>query len=524
MVRVATSPTFLARRRSERPAAARPRGRRWHWLLAIVPGFVVRGALASQLLNMEQLLGLAVACGVLAWFARYPDRALRALVVVLPFQLLVTAALYAMGVGGPTVRMLGLWKEVAAAGIIVAAWQAATKAGRQIDALDRLCIGYVGLGTVFLVAQPVLVSGFGGDVSLDDRFVSWRSTVLPVLLLLAARHLRISREQARRLVRTLVGLGGALGAVAVFELVASDTWNHFVVDTLGVNRFRLDVLDVPFAALAGRFDDIRVYGSVGSRQIVRMGGPMIGQLEFSFLLLVVFAVVVEHLVRADRSRRAPAIGLLVAFALVLTQTRSSILGAVVVVALVVRPRAGRMESSQHRLAILATTLLLVALPFVLAGGLADRFTVGDTSSNQDHSQSLRRGLDAVGHDPLGRGLGMGALAGGSYTPGAIVPENQLLDIGVQLGVVGMALFAAVLAALVVRLGRVDDGRAPGTPGVLGARTALLGLLVPCWFLQPLVTPEVGWLLLAVAGAVLGAAERERAEAQRDPYAVERLLD
>ena len=113
----------------------------------------------------------------------------------------------------------------------------------------------------------------------------------------------------------------------------------------------------------------------------------------------------------------------------------------------------------------------------------------------------------MAHQPLGLGLGTGALAGSLLTPGSVVAEDQLLDVGVQLGVLGMLLMVGIVGALVVQLGRAAE-RAGGSLGAtaLGLRSALLGLLVPCWVLQPFLTPEVGWVVFALAGAALGAAE------------------
>ena len=155
---------------------------------------------------------------------------------------------------------------------------------------------------------------------------------------------------------------------------------------------------------------------------------------------------------------------------------------------------------------MALTVLLV--PLAVGYGVAGRFTVGDPASNDDHTTQIHRAADVIVHHPLGQGLGTGALAGSLLKPGAVAAEDQLLDVGVQLGVVGMALFAAMVLALLVALRRAAD-RTEGSVGTTarGLRSALLGLLVPCWVLQPFLTPEVGWVVFALAGAALGAAER-----------------
>ena len=230
---------------------------------------------------------------------------------------------------------------------------------------------------------------------------------------------------------------------------------------------------------------------------------------------MLLAVLLERVVGPGRSAGAAVVAVLVGLALVLTQTRSSILGALLVVVVVLRPRPGRSEGTRHRLAIAAVALAVLLVPVAIALGVAGRFTVGDPSSNQGHSAQIGDAAAVLVHEPLGRGLGTGALASSLLKPGAIIPEDQFLDVGVQLGVVGMVLFAGVLAAVVVKLGRAGD-RAGGSVGAtaLGLRSGLLGLLVPCWVLQPFLTPEVGWVVFALAGAALGAAEASPAQANR----------
>jgi hypothetical protein len=496
-----------------RTTTPRRLSRRTLVLGALAPSFVLQLVVPTGLLNIEQMIGILVALFLAIAFVRRPEGTVRLLIVILPFQLVLSAALYRMGVAGPLVRMLGLWKELAVLSLGVALLTTSARTQRGLDALDGLCAAFVALGTLYLLIPQL--SSSSATIGLDDRFISWRSTVLPVVLLVIVRHLRFSGDQAERVVGTLVKVGVALGCIAVFEVVASGVWNHLLVDTLGVNRFRIDVLDLSASALRSGIDDIRTQSVVGGRQIVRAGGPMIDCLGFAFLLLVVLAFQGQRMVQSvQRPGRSSAIAL-VGLGIVLSQTRSAAFGLGVIAAVALLPVVGRSEKGRARLAVLVTVAVVVVVPLALTTGAASRLASGDSSSDRGHAASVRAAVDVVTHAPLGNGLGSGAIGSNrSGTIGAITPENQFLDVGVQLGIVGMVLFALVLLAALVRLGRAAKRAPAGSAriGAAGARTALLALLVPCWYLQPFVTPEVGWLAFMLVGLSLGAADRVADEA------------
>ena len=143
-------------------------------------------------------------------------------------------------------------------------------------------------------------------------------------------------------------------------------------------------------------------------------------------------------------------------------------------------------------------------------GLADRFTSGDVESDDVHEVRFDAAVDSIEANPLGTGLGTGA-TGGQGVDGAIVPENQMLDVGVQLGVIAMVLSVVVVGVLIHRLRRAAVLQPDRSLELLAARSAVIGLIVPCWYLQPYATPEVGWIVFAIVGAALGSADRHQSE-------------
>jgi len=81
-------------------------------------------------------------------------------------------------------------------------------------------------------------------------------------------------------------------------------------------------------------------------------------------------------------------------------------------------------------------------------------------------------------------------------------HNNYLQILVELGVVGLAAFLAILAAVLIRAGR----RAAGGP-VAGAIAGISAFLISCFAGHPLLIPEVSVVFWAVLGALAAATYR-----------------
>lgn len=492
---------------------------RWVGVVAaVVPAVVARALVGLGLLNLEQLIAAVLALGVLVLVARRPAAAVASLLVVLPFQLPLTALLFSVGVPGGVARMAALWKELVVLAIILAAWRRSRDRGDdQPDGLDRCAGAFVILGTAYLLLPEVLVGGLGSELSMDARFLAWRLVVLPSVLLIAARRLRLDTDEVRRVLRGATAMAVLLAVAALVEVTFSDWWNHLLVDTVDIQRYRVEVLDVDLARQGLSFIDIRVYGEVAGRLIVRAGGPMVSHLTFSFVLLIALGVLLERLVRDDTTP-AVLVGLIgCGVGLAYTQTRSSIVGAVIVLVMVLWAAPGRPTASRARYGVMAGIGLLVAVPLVLGSGLGDRFTHGDRFSDDIHSVHVDQAFDTVLHHPAGLGLGMGSTAGGRAAKGAVSVENQPLDTAVQLGVLGSVLLFAQYGLLIAALGRAARRAEPTAQSMaFGIRASMVGFLVPLWYQQAFGLVEVAWVLFAIAGAALGAAEGDRRRAEARP--------
>jgi hypothetical protein len=406
--------------------------------------------------------------------------------------------------------MAALWKELVVLGVAIAAWRRSRGRVGQIDALDRVAAAFIVLGTLYFVVPEAVASDLGSALSVDDRFLAWRLVVLPAVLLVACRRLRATEAELRGVLRGATLMAALLGTVAVVEFAVSDWWNGLLVDTIGVNRYRTEVLDLDLFAQGLNPLDVRVYGEVAGREIIRVGGPMVSHLTFSFVLLIGLGFLIERLVR-QQTTPLVVVGLLGCGAgLLFTQTRSTIVGGAVLMLLALRPAPGRLTESRVRYGVLAAGVVVVAIPFVLSAGLTDRFTAGDEFSDTVHESRVGQAIDTVRDHPLGLGLGMGSIAGGRAAEGAIPVENQILDTAVQLGVLGSALFVAQYGLVIFALHRAHERASPRARGAaLAARNALIVMLLPLWYQAAFGLLEVSWVLFALAGVALGAAEASR---------------
>ncbi|HJR24129.1 MAG TPA: hypothetical protein VJ804_01540, partial [Acidimicrobiales bacterium] len=305
-----------------------PVGRRAVAVCACVPALLVALVLRSGgLVNLVQLVGAAVGVTFIAWLVSRPALAMRALVWVLPVQLVLLSLAFQVYDHGPTLRLAALWKDAAVAAIGVAVAVTLRREQRALDALDRLCLVFTVLSGLYLLAPEALLGPLGGAVTLDSRFTVWRSLALPVLLVFLGRHLRVDADVIRRVARTLMGWGALFGALAIVELVLSSWWNTFMIDVVGVNRFRLVAQELTAQAFTLGLEEIRILSPTG---IARVGGVFVSAIQLSFFLLVCFAFLVERVVRGGSSLAVRLGAVLTATGIVLTQTRSVLLGALVV--------------------------------------------------------------------------------------------------------------------------------------------------------------------------------------------------
>jgi len=461
-----------------------------------------------ELVSAELLIAMTLAPALFAVVAARPVRALQALIVLAPFHLLALAVLTRLGMPEGLVSRASYWKELLVLGLLFALQQRRQGGRLPFDRAAWLFLGFVALGLVYLLV-PQLFTEHGAEIAFADRLVVFRSIVGPAVVLLAARQLRLDARELSTVVRTAVAVAVAVGAIAVLEFCASDLWNSFATDLLHISR--------PSDVLAGQqsvVDDIRVYGDVAGRSIVRLGGPYFESLAFSFALIGMVALAADVALQRA-SPRAMAATALTVFALLATQTRSAIAGGLVALTITaVRPRRGVSRDRRVRGLAALGIAAVIALPLVLSSGLSDRLFVGDAVSDAAHRSGTAAARELIAANPLGLGFGYGTsgaqIGGTSY----LIPENQYYDIGVQMGIGGMLLFVGAGLAAMRSLYRSSTSDSPEIAMVAGGALAMAaGLALTYRYLQPLILFSVSWPQFAILGAVLGAAASRRSGVQ-----------
>lgn len=462
----------------------------WAWLAPLV-------AAAGILLGHTELARLdagLLAAGFIAVAYMKPRWFLFAIPVVYPFQLFALSFAYKAGLGATTVRYLGYWIEVAAVGLALRAGRNHLR--RRLDAIDWTALTYVAVVGMYRLAPTLFVAAgpTGPPTAGTILNTALRNDVFFVVMFLIARHLGISEADRRRFAFITFTVGVVVALTGAYEYLASSSWNHFVVHTLGVTRYQAEVLKTP----VHNMHDIRVYTLTAGHKLLRIGSIFIDQLQCAFFLVGCLAIGCEYLAGNGRRRALVTAGtFLVAAALVLTQTRDAILAGAVVAVMVLRPMPHRDRLRRVQLSLLAGLTILLLLPVALAVGLGTRATAainGQDHSTKVHLAALGKGTSALLHHPLGRGLGTGGTNGTRFdVASTLTSEDQYLQVGNETGVFSLIPFLGLTVAVTVRLRRAARERGSLTAGAWSgafAGLALAGLLLQVWL--SLITAVIVW--------------------------------
>lgn len=389
--------------------------------------------------------------------------------------------------------LLKSWKEIllVVASVIAAMiiqrrklWQ-----GLWDDLIVKLALSYAGLHIVLagLLWQGPLVTIAG--LMIDLRYI---------LFFLLVYLLVVIMPQARRLIVTVVALGGLL--VAVFALLQVTVLPKDILANIGYDK---DVTIAPYLTVDQNPDYIRINST--------LRGPN----PLGAYAVIILSLLVAYLIKKRRAFDAIGritIGMLAVgstVALWASYSRSALVAAGSALAVIALATVGRRLSRR-------AWIITVAVLFALLGGLlAARDTSfvshvilhenpaegNDVNSNDGHIESLIDGTDRMVRQPLGAGVGS---TGSASLLGdePLIIENQYLFIAHESGWLGLLLFVVILAEIMRRLWlRREDWLALGV-FASGLGLALIGLLLPVWVDETVAL--VWWGLAAVA---LGVKER-----------------
>jgi hypothetical protein len=466
--------------------------------------------------GIESLLALAL----LILVARRPYKALNALVIVLPFGLLILSTLYKYHVPAIVVRGLGFYDEGIIAGLAVVAIVRVLKARPSFDGLDKMTFAYVVLGLAYLFLPKLFVgTAVGAHLSFYARELGWRSDVLYFGVFLICRHLGLQASQVWNIFRRFLVVDVVVAVIGFYQFLFPWSFNHLVVDTLGLPKYQAVVLHSPLLNPT----NILAFGTAAGGH-VRIGSVLINNLLAPWYFLFGLGIAIEMISRGKSRPWVVAAVPILSVALLLTQSRAAIGGGVVAVIYGLRSQLGRSIVQRVRMASMFALLGCVALPVIVFSGLGHRF-VGSSVSNEGHVTGVREGIEIMADEPLGRGLATGA-GGGQAAAGqgaisqssVFVPEDQWLQIGTQLGVLGLAIYVGALILMLRRLrprGQLPDDQDANTCAG-GARIALVGILAGGLFLQPFIEPVISWTVFALCGLAVGAMDQTATDTGKQP--------
>ena len=448
-----------------------------------------------ELLHVEfsprSVAALVLALAGAALLIRYPGAA----VVVL-------VGLVYLNVSELLVRFHGLPSVIQAVALplVAAAWIGqGTDRARQAFAPTPLVLALV----AYLLALMVSTTWARTPDLADERLVEHAKALIVFFLIVL---LVWSPAQARRATWTVMAAGALLGAIVLFQ---SATGSY----------------ESTFGGL-GRVKYAQIYGDVFRP---RVAGPLGDPNFFAQIMVPVVAIALVVAGRATVLRQRVmglACAALATAGILLSYSRGALLALFVVFLLA----AVALRISLRRVALAAVLLLALLSAFNPAGAVRRLATIRELlpggsevldrdSSFAERSLLMRTAWLMFLDRPL---LGVGA---GNYTAyfddyadraGSAFrqyegigdrryPHNLYLEVASETGLVGLALFAAALAACYAALHRAGQryeraGDASLVAITRGLQVALAGYLVTALFLHGQF-PRHLWLLLGLALAV-----------------------
>jgi hypothetical protein len=311
----------------------------------------------------------------------------------------------------------------------------------RVHFLDVLIIGFMAL-TGLYIFYPGIISGSTYFV----RALAFRQDALYLLVYFIGRGITLERRHVRLMLLLLVWMSVVISAVAVFEFVAPGLSNR-IFSKLGYQAFQT-AIGTPFETESVRS---RVL-SAGA--LPRASSLFLADLGLAFyqVLLIPVAAALFFAFRGRAQQFWAGLFLLAMIGTMgLTVARAPLVGAAV--GLIVLVLLSRSFIKGAWVAVGVGAMLVVFL--VVSGysfGVFSQLYSNQDSSAEAHTGYINRSLALVSSHPLGEGLGNGShvsvLAKG-LGEGALpswATETWYLQLGLEMGVLAMIIFAALLLA------------------------------------------------------------------------------
>ena len=359
--------------------------------------------------------------------------------------------------------------------------------------MDILALFFVAIGLVYLLYPGALNSNFLARVQ------GLRADTVFLLAYFAGRGLHLNRTRLRWIVAAIIPGAIVVAIVALFQFVEPTLANK-LFEYLGYSDF------VKFQGKIGDSIAVRNRDLPGAASLPRAGSLLLGDLALAFFQILTVSLAAAMFYGARRLRTIMLNGLFLALmlgALAVTLSRSAMASGAAAIALAAVP-----ARALGRTLLFGAVALLLVVGVILSGYIkvttvSALVNLGDASAVK-HVAAIQNSLTLIVQYPLGRGLGTAGNIGQQQQGGqGITNESWYLQIGTEMGVLGMAAYLALVAiAMVVALRQFlkvhDYWLRTITLTVATAAVAMLvlGQFLHAWENTPL--SMVFWLFAGIA--------------------------
>lgn len=342
---------------------------------------------------------------------------------------------------GLAVQILAAWREIIVVIICltVALEFLRDKKFPKFDLLDALIIGYTLLALLFFPLHT-------GLAEAKQWLYGFRFDVLPFVFFLFLRHADAALGARRGLLVRVALISSAV--VLIFGIAQAVFLPHDFLMNFGYSNY-----------LGGYRPDVAISACQQLEHtdlVCRAVSVFAGPTRYGTYLLLIAGLLLPYMIKKS-SHRLLTIGMFtLTFAnVLLTFSRSIWIGAFVTLVVLF------MWLVRRRMKI---TIALAGVAVFFLGGLFLSLNVEDSAhrnislfkslfirdiSTNEHIAYLKEGLNLAAAHPLGMGLGTVGPASVHFTK--LLTENWYLQIALEMGVLGLVLFCAILVVISKKL-------------------------------------------------------------------------
>ena len=398
------------------------------------------------------VLGLAMVLLLL----RFPTLGLYLLVILVPFNGLITQ----LAEENALATVYGASKDAILLGLLVVA---------IVSGKIRRVPGWLVALVVLMVTVPLISAVF--SPSLGQASYGWRNDYEPLLMLLVVPALIESRTVSRLLATFVL-------VMEISAVMAVVTWNRGIQWLTDIGRLPVaDPEDFPTSLFSS--------GSVRPRAF----SPFVAPNEMAVVMAAAVAVI--WLIPRLRTSHRLVLSVLPIAAIVLSESRSGILGLIVLLCVLAA------RGIHRRSPLLTGGFIIIAVVGVVTGAflyITNRLGDSGDPSVGGHSLSLESGIRTLLENPLGLGLGVVGPRAAQYADSYHV-ESFLLLLALESGIAVLAVYVL----LMWRVARVSlHGGSDGIlflPAAVLAATAVSQMVLPTF--QEGAVSFLIWLVVGV---------------------------